>query len=483
MTYTSTPARDPYFDNAKLLLVLLVVVGHAILAFEGPGQPLRALYLFIYTFHMPAFALLSGFFSSASPDDSRWLRLTTRLLVPYFVFDTGYAVLAHLLNGTCELALEPLVPYQGMWFLLSLFCWRASLPFLARLDHAIPVAFLVGLLAGYVEQLGHVLSLARTMAFLPYFVIGHFLERRHFDLLGSPKVRAAAIVVLASLLGLVLLLGDRVDDRWLLYKHTYRVLGYSGWTAFLPRAVVYGVSLLAAASALALVPRRRSFFNDAGARSMYVYVWQYVPLLLATYLGLFGLVARALSPAALPALSVAGAVACAALLSSRAVRTISWPLVEPPVEWVRRGAVLLLLVPFALVQVDSIRYHDAVFVGLEDVDLGPGAFGPRPERGAVRLGEGGVVIRLKDPWHARRLRLGISGGREFRIVYFRDNRPAATQELQAGPVGVDGIATWEVAVPEPAWRGGYERVLITPAVPAVGAVLRHFRLLRSREAS
>ncbi|HEY6737520.1 MAG TPA: hypothetical protein VI076_01610, partial [Actinopolymorphaceae bacterium] len=45
-------SRDPFFDNAKFLAIVLVVVGHAI-------EPLRdiaavhAVYLFLYMFHMP----------------------------------------------------------------------------------------------------------------------------------------------------------------------------------------------------------------------------------------------------------------------------------------------------------------------------------------------------------------------------------------------------------------------------------------------
>ena len=52
-------SRDPFFDNAKMLLVTLVVVGHSwtLLPDVSTSSPV---YVFLYSFHVPAFVLVSG---------------------------------------------------------------------------------------------------------------------------------------------------------------------------------------------------------------------------------------------------------------------------------------------------------------------------------------------------------------------------------------------------------------------------------------
>ena len=58
--------RDPYFDNAKFLAVVLVVFGHAWEPLRGAnvgGRPLEAAQTLVYGFHLPAFIVMCGYFS------------------------------------------------------------------------------------------------------------------------------------------------------------------------------------------------------------------------------------------------------------------------------------------------------------------------------------------------------------------------------------------------------------------------------------
>jgi len=55
--------RDPYFDNAKFILIALVVIGHIMAPLMTHSTACKTLYIWIYIFHMPAFALISGYFA------------------------------------------------------------------------------------------------------------------------------------------------------------------------------------------------------------------------------------------------------------------------------------------------------------------------------------------------------------------------------------------------------------------------------------
>ena len=51
--------RDPYWDNLKFVLIFLVVLGHFLMPAPAKGQFTRALYYWIYIFHMQAFVFVS----------------------------------------------------------------------------------------------------------------------------------------------------------------------------------------------------------------------------------------------------------------------------------------------------------------------------------------------------------------------------------------------------------------------------------------
>lgn len=46
--------RDAFFDNAKYLAIVLVAVGHAWEPLRDSSRAVSALYVVVYTFHMPA---------------------------------------------------------------------------------------------------------------------------------------------------------------------------------------------------------------------------------------------------------------------------------------------------------------------------------------------------------------------------------------------------------------------------------------------
>lgn len=112
-------------DFIKCVCIVLMVIFH--LAYIGDKYPL--IKQFVYTFHMPAFLLLSGYFLNVHKPVKGFLRSMWWLFVPYAVFECGYVVAAsflptrdavdHLSLGLLvhKLFLDPLGPY---WYLHTL---------------------------------------------------------------------------------------------------------------------------------------------------------------------------------------------------------------------------------------------------------------------------------------------------------------------------------------------------------------------------
>ena len=77
-------------DNMKALLIFSVVLGHLCEIVDFNGS--HFMYMYIYVFHMPAFALCSGLFASFHPK-----KIFKNLLFPYIIFQTLYILFSHFI--------------------------------------------------------------------------------------------------------------------------------------------------------------------------------------------------------------------------------------------------------------------------------------------------------------------------------------------------------------------------------------------------
>ncbi|MFE2626146.1 acyltransferase family protein, partial [Streptomyces caelestis] len=121
--------RDPYFDNVKYLAIVLVAVAHAWEPVMDGSRATRALYMIVYTFHMPAFILISGYFSrSFDMTPPKVKRLITSVAVPYVLFETAYSLFKRYADDAPDMAISLIDPFFLTWFLIALFVWRVTTP-------------------------------------------------------------------------------------------------------------------------------------------------------------------------------------------------------------------------------------------------------------------------------------------------------------------------------------------------------------------
>ena len=124
--------RVPFWDNARYACIVLVVLGHAIQRLTYDSDIALAAYLALYAFHMPAFAIISGYFSkSGSPTRVQMARVITDILLPYVIFELLWTLTKWLVEGQADPNLTK--PSWTLWFLLALGIFRLVLPYLALL--------------------------------------------------------------------------------------------------------------------------------------------------------------------------------------------------------------------------------------------------------------------------------------------------------------------------------------------------------------
>ena len=168
--------RVPFWDNARFATIALVVIGHAIQRQTSDSNNALTLYLFIYAFHIPAFAIISGYFSKASPPSTRgMLKIVTDIVIPYVIFQSIWTLVQFLVEGVKSLDFTQ--PHWTLWFLLALAAFRVALPYLVLLRWPLLWAVLLSVAVGYSSGVDSTFSLARTIGILPFFVLGWQLRQ------------------------------------------------------------------------------------------------------------------------------------------------------------------------------------------------------------------------------------------------------------------------------------------------------------------
>lgn len=168
--------RNYKMDNIRFLLIFLVVLGHFMELFQG-GFSL-ALYKIIYSFHMPAFLFLTGFFARFHPR-----KIVLNLICPYFLFQVLYRAFdAYILQEKNSFTLNFTTPYWLLWYLLTVICYYLLLPLIdnenARSRKFIfGVVIVVSILAGFDSSIGYYGSLARSLTFWPFFLAGFYMHK------------------------------------------------------------------------------------------------------------------------------------------------------------------------------------------------------------------------------------------------------------------------------------------------------------------
>ncbi|MFE3168413.1 acyltransferase family protein [Streptomyces sp. NPDC059224] len=328
--------RDAYFDNAKYLAIVLVAVGHAWEPLRSDSRTVTAFYTFVYAFHMPAFIIISGYFSrrfDAGP--ARIKRLVTGVAVPYVVFEVAYTLFTRWSDHAPDREISLLDPLYLTWFLAALFIWRLTTPIWRLVRWPLPLALAVAALASLTPSIGSDFDLQRVLQFLPYFVLGLCLRPEHFRLLRRWSVRLWAVPVALCALAVAYWSAPHLGYRWFFHRDSAQQLGLPAWYGPVMTLAVFGCSLVLAACFLAWVPGRRTWFTALGAGTLYGYL-------------LHGFVAQSAKPAhwygpswthgplgAVTATLVAAAVVT--LLCTPPVRRVFRFVLEPRMEWAFRA--------------------------------------------------------------------------------------------------------------------------------------------------
>lgn len=279
--------RDYRFDNAKFLLIFLVVLGHVADNYCDFYAGVRCLFLYIYTFHMPAFLFISGLFSKhlVKQEKLNWKRL-----IPY-------PVLCIFLNFFRNFSLYlfdhgknfHLMKQDGVsWFLWVLFVFYI-LTWLIKdfpKKNVLLISVAIALLAGYDSNIGSNFALSRIAVFYPFFYLGYSTKLEHISKILDNKALKIISPFWLVAYGVAIFLTIGHGVYWLRKfftgQNSYKVLfgdHYASSLRLFMEAPAYRLATLVITfvtlfAFLALVPKHKIFaLTTAGSRTLAVYFW------------------------------------------------------------------------------------------------------------------------------------------------------------------------------------------------------------------
>ncbi|QIC11982.1 acyltransferase family protein [Morganella morganii] len=167
--------RNYGIDNAKSILIFLVVLGHLIEETIQRSSLSMSIFSFIYSFHMPAFVMLSGVFFNGT---TNYKKTYNDIVVPFLVYSVIYEFLLYYMHGEISFYTKNAYPIWIMWYLCSLAIWRVITPLFLKLRNPITISIIISLLAFNLNVNGYTFGFLRTLYFLPFFLFGFIYKEK-----------------------------------------------------------------------------------------------------------------------------------------------------------------------------------------------------------------------------------------------------------------------------------------------------------------
>lgn len=259
--------RVSFWDNLKGILIILVVLGHFLYIYCDTGIS-KYIVNTIYMFHMPAFVFASGYF--AKRDSTRSRLSVCRLAVAYVIFNTVMMLFNIIENGLGCVSL--LYPYNSMWYILSLIVWRFIAKPLSKVRKIIPICIIAALLVGYWAEFDNLLSISRTVAFLPFFMAGYKLStQKATAIINGRKIKEYLMGVFILIVATVASVSIIKDCD--IPSDAYLMQGYTAGAEIFYRMIIFAVAAMYIVGLIYVIPNKRlPLLTACGTNSLAIYL-------------------------------------------------------------------------------------------------------------------------------------------------------------------------------------------------------------------
>lgn len=264
MSNIASKKREYEFDNLKALLIILVVFGHISEYLHLKGVFLN-INCVLYVFHMPLFIFISGYFSKNSSKLEE--KTVKNMLIPFFIFNTIYIFMDEKIVDK-----NILTPVYAYWYLLSLFFWRLFVKAINKFKIPVILLLLASLYIGIIEEPNRFLSISRTIAFFPYYILGYNMDEVHIEKIKgiSKKITIPILIILFVIVFNLPNLEDKIE----LFKcaQSFQKTGVSKFEGIKVRIFQFVISMLISICLINLIPKNKNWMSNIGRKTITIYV-------------------------------------------------------------------------------------------------------------------------------------------------------------------------------------------------------------------
>lgn len=292
--------RDSYYDNVRGILILLVVIGHFLDQVSGRSNTAKAVFLWIYSFHMPLFIFISGYFSGNLVKDRTRVKKRAFEYLSLYLFYKGAIYFVRLALGQqsgFHLFREAGVP----WFMAAMAVYSVLVYVFRNVkggwkNPVLLVSIILSLMAGLDSEIGDELVLSRIIVFFPYFYLGYLL--RGVDIREKvrkicPRLVAVVLLVLALAACWVWLEELYILRPIFTGRNPYSALRTRASWGVVYRLAAYGISAVMSVLVLAAVPSKLpKIVALAGRNSLQVYLYHRIVIYVLAWAGMFTALTR-----------------------------------------------------------------------------------------------------------------------------------------------------------------------------------------------
>lgn len=263
--------RIAKYDNYKVLLIFLVVLGHSLAYVEEQGGIIQFAYVVIYSFHMPAFMYISGLFSRKAACRFRFEKVLSYFLLFLVIILAKYLVLRFCGSQRDFLFSSG---HGSAWFAFAVMVFLVLI-YLFRNCHPVwllAFSVILSLISGLSSEISNTFSLDRIISFFPYYIAGIYGPSPE-KLLDCSRKRSVKLISIVFLL--LFLVFVRENYHWL-YQNALPVfrgrVKYTGILGLAGKTLWYPVSSAISLSVMMLIPERPlGIISEFGRRTISVY--------------------------------------------------------------------------------------------------------------------------------------------------------------------------------------------------------------------
>lgn len=275
--------REFFFDNAKFILIFLVVLAHLFGTLRSSDVTTvrviaTGIWNFCNTFHMATFIFISGYFARRFVKKGYSVQKPFSYFMIYLAAQTAFVLCEKFwwADSPADITWTIFKAQGSLWFLQCMVIWYLLIPMLDQIKpkYIIGGALILALIVGYDIRVNDYLSFSRVIVHLPFFMAGYYINPSFIDKIKKKGFIAFSWLFVAGVFVAETLMGKSLPGNLLRCNTPYKNCGlqlpkYLWWAG---RLEFYIVVFALIFTFLAIVPRCKTFFSKFGSRTLAVYL-------------------------------------------------------------------------------------------------------------------------------------------------------------------------------------------------------------------